>query len=415
MARGTRAVPAPDLPMSVLTGIRVVDLTQFISGSRCTQILADMGAEVAHVEPPEGQTLRLIFSLIPGAERNFSVFNRNKYGLSIDWRKPEGGEVLRRLAKTSDIFVHNLIPGTLERHRLGYEDIRQLRPDIIHVSISGFGEAGVNPELAAFDIITQAVSGQFWNDQENLRTPSNYWADLMTGTYAANAVLLALIHRMKTDEGQHIDISMQDVLYFNNYRAMMDRSMAPIMEDAEKTLGRKPKDVLNSDDRMPFYGFFKSADGKVAIVALTPRQWRDLAEVIGHAELVTDSRFSNLIAQIHNHSEAVSIIEEWTRRHVSRDIMRALEERRIPCGIAYTTDEVNEDENLKARGMFAQVPHKRFGMINVPGIPYKFSRMEGALRMPGPELGEHNDHILSEWLGYSHEEIGVLRAKGIIP
>ena len=181
----------------ILDGVRIIDMTQFISGSRCTQLLADMGATVVHVEPRGGQTLRLIFSLVPGAERNFSIFNRNKYGLSLDWRHPHGREILLKLVRTSDIFVHNLIPGTLERHGLGYEDLKAQRPDLIHVAISGFGEEGVNPDRAAFDIIAQAVSGQFWNDQENLRLPSNYWADLVSGAYASNAALLALIHRMK--------------------------------------------------------------------------------------------------------------------------------------------------------------------------------------------------------------------------
>ncbi|MBW2637502.1 MAG: CoA transferase, partial [Deltaproteobacteria bacterium] len=169
--------------MKVLDGIKVVDLTQFISGSRCTQLLADMGAEVVKVEPPFGDTLRLIFRLIAGAERNYSVFNRNKFGIAVNWRKPEGQEILRRLASTSDIFVHNLMPGTLERYGLGYDDLRKLKENIISVSISGFGAEGVNPERGAFDIIAQATSGQFWNDLETLRTPTNYWGDMISGAY----------------------------------------------------------------------------------------------------------------------------------------------------------------------------------------------------------------------------------------
>ena len=398
----------------ILDGIRVIDMTQFISGSRCTQLLADMGATVVHVEPKEGQTLRLIFSLVPGAERNFSIFNRNKYGLSLDWRHPDGREILLKLVRLSDIFVHNLIPGTLERHGLGYQDLKEIRPDIIHVAISGFGEEGVNPERAAFDIIAQAVSGHFWNDQESLRLPSNYWADLMSGAYAANAALLALIHRMKTGEGGHVDISMQDVLYSNNYRAMVDKCMAPVMPAIEKTLGRKPRDVLNSDDRMPFYGFFKTKDGKVAIVSLTGRQWRALAEIIESPELAADPRFNSIIGQIHNHNEAVGIIEQWTSRHASQEIIRLLEAKKIPCGIAYTLDQVNLDENLGARGMFAHVKHARFGDVDVPGIPYHFSQVSGDIRMPGPDLGEHNELILSQWLGYSRDAIETLRTAGVI-
>ena len=400
--------------MQILEGIKVTDITQFISGSRCTQILADMGAEVVKVEPPQGDTMRMIFSLTPGAERNYSVLNRNKYGLAVDMREPQGREVILKLATMSDIFVHNLIPGYLEKQGLGYEDIRPLRNDIIYAAISGFGAVGVAPERAAFDIIAQATGGQFWNDQDTFLVPDNYWGDLMTGAYAAMSILLALIHRMKTGQGQYIDISMQDIMYYNNYRAMMDKALEPIVADVEKRLGRKPRDVLNSPDRMPFYGFFKAKDGKVAIVSLTARQWKDLTEIIGRPEMAVDPKFSNLIAQIHNHEEAVRLIEEWTTRRTSQEIISILEGKKIPCGIAYTSAQVNDDENLKQREMFRRVHHEKYGDINIPGFPFKFSDASGSIRMPAPGLGEHNRLILEQWLGYTPEEVQALYGKGII-
>jgi CoA:oxalate CoA-transferase len=400
--------------MQILSGIKVIDVTQFISGSRCTQLLADMGAEVVKVEPPQGDTLRINFQLMPGAERCYSVFNRNKYGLAVNWQEPQGQEIMRKLASQADIFVHNLIPGSLERNGLGYEDIKKLKNDIIYTHISGFGATGVQPERAAFDIIAQAVGGQFWNDQETYLMPSNYWGDLMSGAYAANATLLAFIHRMKTGRGQYIDMSMQDVMYFNNYRVMMDKALEPIVDKVEKELGRHPKDVLNSPDRMPFYGFFKSKDGKVAIVALTARQWKNLSGIIGHPEMATDPKFNNVIAQIHNHDEAVSLIEKWTTRHKSQEIIKILERKKIPCGIAYTSAQVNQDENLKQREMFRKISHKQFGDIDIPGFPFKFSETEGSLRMPAPGLGEHSRFILEEWLGYLPEEVNKLYNSKII-
>jgi len=398
--------------MQILEGMKVVDLTQFIAGSRCTQILADMGAEVVKVEPPQGDTLRMIFKMTPGAERNYSVFNRNKYGLAVNMNDPQGREIILKLATISDIFVHNLIPGSIEKLGLGYEDIRSLKKDIIYVAISGFGASGVAPERAAFDIIAQATGGQFWNNQDTFLMPDNFWGDLVTGAYATISILFALIHRMKTGQGQCIDISMQDVMYYNNYRAMMDKSLAPIMDQVEKGLGRKPKDVLNSSDRMPFYGFFKSKDGKVAIVSITSRQWKDLVEIIGRPEMATDPKFSNLLVQIHNHEEAVSLIEEWTTAHTSQEIISILERKKIPCGIAYTSSQVNEDQNLKQRGMFEKVYHEKFGDIDIPGLPFKFSDTSGTIRMPAPGLGEHNRLILEQWLGYTSDEVGELYKKG---
>jgi len=400
--------------MQILEGIKVTDVTQFISGSRCTQILADMGAEVVKVEPPQGDTLRMIFNMTPGAERNYSVLNRNKYGIAVNMREPRGREIIQKLATMSDIFVHNLIPGSLEKQGLGYEDIRPLRNDIIYAAISGFGAVGVAPERAAFDIIAQATGGQFWNDQDTFLVPDNYWGDLMTGAYAAVSILLALIHRMKTGRGQYIDVSMQDVMYYNNYRAMMDKALEPIVADVEKRLGRKPQDVLNSSDRMPFYGFFKARDGKVAIVSLTARQWRDLSEIIGRPEMAEDPKFSNLIAQIHNHEEAVELIEEWTTGRTSQEIISILERKKIPCGIAYTSAQVNDDENLKQREMFRRVHHEKYGDIDIPGFPFKFSDASGSIRMPAPGLGEHSRFILEQWLGYTSEEVQALYGKGII-
>lgn len=400
--------------MQILEGIKVIDITQFIAGSRCTQILADMGAEVVKVEPPQGDTLRMIFNMAAGTERNYSVFNRNKYGIAVNMREPQGREIILKLTTISDIFVHNLIPGSLEKQGLGYEDIRSLKKDIIYTAISGFGAVGVAPGRAAFDIIAQATGGQFWNNQDTFLMPDNFWGDLVTGAYAAISILLALIHKMKTGQGQNIDISMQDVMYYNNYRAMMDKALEPIMAQVEKGLGRKPKDVLNSSDRMPFYGFFKAGDGKVAIVSLTARQWKDLAEIIGHPEMASDPKFSNLLAQIRNHEEAVNLVEKWTTAHTSQEIISILESKKIPCGIAYTTAQVNDDENLKQRGMFQRVFHEKFGDIDIPGFPFKFSEVSGKIRMPAPGLGEHSRLILEQWLGYTSDEVQELYKKGTI-
>lgn len=398
----------------ILSDITVIDITQFISGSRCTQILADMGAEVIKVEPPQGDTLRLIFKLMAGAERCYSVFNRNKYGIAVNWHDPRGCEIIKKLAAHADVFVHNLVPGSLERSGLGYDDIRWIKPDIIYAAISGFGTTGIKPERAAFDIIAQATGGLFWNDQETFLLPDNYWGDLVSGAYAAIAILLAIIYRMQTGKGQFIDISMQDVMYYNNYRAMMDKALEPILSNVEKTLGRNPKDILNSADRMPFYGFFRSKNGKVAIVALTTRQWKDLTEIIGKPEMASDPKYNNIIVQIKNHKEAVSFIEQWTETKTSEEIIDILEQRKIPCGIAYTSQQVNHDSNLQMRKMFQKVEHPQFGVIDIPGFPFKFSECEQNIRMPAPALGEHTRFILEHKLGYSSQEVDELYRDNIL-
>ena len=196
---------------------------------------------------------------------------------------------------------------------------------------------------------------------------------------------MALIGRMKNGTGQYIDISMQDVMYYNNYRAMMDKALEPIVGDVEKELGRNPKDVLNSADRMPFYGFFKSKDGKVAIVSLTARQWKDLTEIIGKPGMATDPKFSNIIVQVQNHNEAVAVIEEWTTAHTSAEIIAILERKKIPCGIAYTSEQVNHDENLTQREMFRTgVSTLSTATSTSPAFPSSSPGRRGACACPRP-------------------------------
>ncbi len=400
--------------MQILEGIKVTDMAQFISGTRCTQILADMGADVVHIESLQGDTMRLWINLVGGSERSYSLLNRNKHGIAVDWQNPEGQEVIRKVIAESDVFVHNLIPGTMEKYGLGYEDIRKLKPDIVYVAISGFGTDSIYPERAVFDIIAQAEGGQFWLDPKSTANPVNPWADYMSGAYGAISTLLAIIHKLRTGEGQFVDLSMQDVMYFNNHRATANKLLGPDLDKMLQTMGRDVSDILNSTDRMPFYSFFKSKDANVVIVAFTPRQWRDLMEIIGQPKMADDPNFSNLLGQIKNNTEAVERIESWTQQYSSTEVIEKLRAKKIPCALAYNIEQVNSDENLKHRQMFKTVQHEDLGVLDVPGIPFKFSKSPGSVRAAAPRLGEHNEKILKEWLNYSPEEIDALRKNGVI-
>ncbi|HMK77129.1 MAG TPA: CoA transferase [Thermodesulfobacteriota bacterium] len=165
---------------------------------------------------------------------------------------------------------------------------------------------------------------------------------------------------------------------------------------------------------MGIYGFFKAKDGKVAIVSLTARQWKDLTEIIGRPEMAEDPKFSDVIAQIHNQEEAVSLIEEWIRVRTSQEIITVLEGKKIPCGIAYTSAQVNDDENLRQRGMYRRVHHEKYGDIDIPGFPFKFSDVSGSIRIPAPGLGEHSRFILEQRLGYTSDKVQELYERGTI-
>ena len=254
-----------------LEGIRVLDLSMFLSGPRASQILADFGAEVVKLEPPSGETMRIWMKLIPDQEESMTHWHRNKKGISLDIRNPEGAKILRELVAHFDVLIENLAPGTMEKRGLGYDDLKTVNPGLIYCSISGFGKDSPNSHRVAFDIISQATGGIMAAQRVKHRSPGVFFGDLVSGAYAAIGILSALRFRDQSGEGQFIDISMQDVMYFHNFRAMQVR-MQKDPERVAEVMGGTFEDLFTGEEGLPFRRPFQAKDGYVAVVFLTDRQ-----------------------------------------------------------------------------------------------------------------------------------------------
>ena len=397
-----------------LEGLIALDLSQFLSGPRCAQILALLGARVIKVETPFGDTMRLLMRSL-GSERALSTIHQNKEAIVVDWRTAEGARIIKELSRCADIFVENFAKGVLQKSGLGYSDLSRENSKLIYVSITGFGHTGPLCERTAFDIIAQAVSGIMWAQGQPDRPPGVFFGDLVSGAYAAIGAISALWQREKTGKGQHIDISMQDVMYFHNFWALADRANGPDSEKVANLLGRSLVSFLTSQEHpLPFWNSYRTRDSYIVIVALTDTQWNRFMEVIGRPELIDDERFNNLVARVRNADEGVAIISTWVSQRTTEEVDRLLTDARIPCGRVKDFSELFADPQLRDRGMFEKATHPVFGSVDSCGFPIKMSESELKVISGCPELGQDTGRVLKELLGYEDMKIGELREQGVI-
>ena len=400
----------------VLKGIKVLDLSQFLSGPRCTQLLADFGAEVVKVEPPLGEGMRWLMAPVPGLDRSLSNWHRSKKGITLEIRNRKGQELLKKLVPHFDILVENLAPGTMDKCGLGYNELNKINKGIIFCSITGFGRTGPKADRVAFDVIAQATSGILYAMGIPDRVHPVFIGDLVSGAYTALAILLALRHRDKTGEGQFIDVSMQDVCYFQNYRAINKRSTEPIEEALAHAVGGTFDDFFSGDRKkaVPFWNIYKATDGHIAIVFLTDAQWKKICRIIGHPELADDPRYANIIARTKNREDYRQLITAWMSAHSVAEIEKILVENRIPCGAVATTEQVNKDPQLAAREMTTWVDDPVYGKVAIPGIPFKMSKTPGQIKGPAPRLGQHNQEVYGKYLELTPAELDALKKEGVI-
>jgi len=400
--------------MKALEGIRVLDLSQFLSGPRCSQVLALLGAEVIKIESKAGDTMRLLMAMC-GSERAMSTLHQNKKSVVLDINVDEGKQTLLEMVKKADILVENFAPGILARRGLDAKTILDLKPDLIYVSISGFGHTGPMSERTAFDIIAQATGGIMYANHTEHIPPGAFFGDLNTGAYAAMSAMAALRVRDKTGKGQAIDISMQDVMYFHNFWCFSDMANQGHKDEMEGILGRSLEQLMSdTDNPMPFWNSWKAKDGYVVTVALTDSQWNRFMKLIGHEELLDDPRFNNFIARIQNSDAGLDYIIPWFAERTVDEVIETLSAERIPCGRVADYDHVNSDPQLKARGMFASVDHPRLGTFGVPNLPMGMSEGQDEVRSACPDLGVDTEEVLKELLGLDDADLARLKKAGAI-
>ncbi len=398
-----------------LAGVRVADFTWVWAGPFATEQLAHLGAEVIRIEardrPCVTRLLPPFADFQPGANRSgyFNQYNQGKRSITLNLKHPRGIEVAKRLITKSDVVAENFANGVMDRMGLGYEEVRRLRPDVIMVSISGYGRSGPERDFVSYGPATVPLAGfsavTGYKGGPPMHVGISY-GDPTAGLHGAIAVLAALCHRRRTGEGQFIDVSLWEAAASLLPEALLDREMNGI---------EPPRDG-NRHPRMAPHGVFRSAgqDRWVSIAVGDEEEWRALCTAVGRPEIASDRRFATLAARKQNEDELEQIVEAWTRERSPEESTRALQAAGVAAFPTMTNQDLVEDPHLESRGFFVDLPHPEVGVRHHAGIPWKLSRTPCAVEAPAPCLGADNDPVLREVLGYSAAEVEALAAAGAL-
>jgi crotonobetainyl-CoA:carnitine CoA-transferase CaiB-like acyl-CoA transferase len=366
--------------VSALAGLRILELTQVMAGPFCGQVLADMGADVVKVEPPDGDSTRE--SLGTGA---FLAVNRNKRSLVLDLKSPEHQAVLHRLVADADVLLENYRPGVAARLGADWETLSSINPRLIYASVSGFGQTGPYAQRPGYDLIAQGLSGVMSVTGEPDGDPVKCGipiGDLSAGLFCAIGILSAVVARERTGRGQHIDTSL-----FEGALALS------IWETAELWgTGRVPQALGSGHRLLAPYQALRTADGHITVGGNSQRLWQRLCEAIGRPELVSDPRFARNDDRMANRPELVAELESALASRGTDEWVSTLIDAGVPCGPIHDYRQVFEDEHTQAREMEVRLPDG----TRTLGIPVKMSATPGAIRRPAPQLGEHTEEVLRE-------------------
>jgi formyl-CoA transferase len=378
--------------MTALAGVRVLELTQVMAGPFCGQVLADMGADVIKVEPPDGgdqSRHSLGFAMRGEDTAAFLAVNRNKRSAAIDLKDPEQRESFYRLVKTADVLIENYRPGVAARLGVDYETLSALHPRLIYASISGFGQTGPYAMRPGFDLIAQGLAGVMSVTGEPGGEPVKCGipiSDLSSGLFCAVAILSAYVARERTGRGQRIDTSL-----FEGALALS------IWETAELwATGRTPEPLGSAHRLTAPYQALRTRDGHITVGGNNQRLWERTCAAVGREGLVADPRFATNADRMANRAELVSELESALAARDTDDWVRILEAAEVPVGPIHDYRQVFEDPHTLAREMMVEVEHPVEGTIKALGIPVKLSDTPGAVRRPAPLLGEHTEEILRE-------------------
>ncbi len=396
--------------MSALGGVRVLDLTRFLAGPFCTAILADLGAEVIKVEAPRGgDEGRYGYPAADGVPVAFLALNRNKKGITLDLRQPDGRALLHRFLPHVDVLAENFAGGTLAGWGLAPAELVRAHPRLIVASMSGFGQTGPWSARPSYDIVAQAAGGLMsltgFADSPPTRGGGSL-GDYLQGLFGAIGVLAALNARSATGRGQAVDVSSQDAVF----------SILDNWPSIYAATGKLPARIGNRHLATAPYDSFRARDGWVVIAVATNRIFRRLAEAIGRPELGSDPRFRGAAGRLERNAEINAIVGAWVAARTVAEVTDALgpERANVPCSPVYGIEELIDHPQLRARDMLLRLPHAKLGEVLVPGVPVKLSATPGAVRRLGPELGEHNAEIYERLLGLDPDELTRLRTAEVI-
>jgi CoA:oxalate CoA-transferase len=384
----------------ILSGVRVIDFTTIVSGPYCTRLLADLGAEVIKIEPPEGDFIRTQPPMRAGKSAYFAHLNCGKKSIAIDLHRAGAIELVQELAAKSDVVVENSRPGVMQRLGLDYATLVRTNPRIVYCSISGFGQGGPWATRSAYAPMLHAASGfdlVNLSYQDGLERPLNtgiYVGDVLGGTYAFGAIQSALLARERNGRGDCIDLSMMDGVL-----GML------IYEFQEAQFPQKKKNNTFQPTR--------AKDGFIMIAAVKPNNYEALARAVGHPEWMDDPRFATAKGRAANWAWFMSMLDDWASTRTMAECEAILTEGSVPCSRYYTVREALEHPHLAHRGSFSVIDDGA-GPLKVPNPAFKFGDANASARNYVPALGADNASVLSSVLGYSAERISALYEKQIL-
>lgn len=395
-------------PKHILDGYKVLDFTHALAGPTTTRLMAEMGADIIKVElPPGGDMSRVLPVKIDGRTSYYVQQNRGKKSICVDLKSAAGQAIIHDLIKQVDVVVENFSPGVAARLGIGWEQVHAINPRAVMCSISALGQQGPLAALPGFDYIAQAyagVTGMIGAPDGAPSLPMLGLGDVNTGVHAACAIGFALLHRERSGEGQYLDISLLDA-YFHCHE--LNVAMYSLT-------GTSPKRAGHHHFAVCPLGLFKAKDHHICIIALD-HQWASLCAAMGRPDLVTDERYNTNQKRCTQVPAVVAIIQGWVDALPSDEaVLALLQEHRVPCAPVLTVAEVVNHPHMIERGTVRQVHDPKLGDFSVPGMPLRFSGFPNNIPLEAAFVGQHNDEVLSEVLGYDAARIEALRVAGVL-
>jgi crotonobetainyl-CoA:carnitine CoA-transferase CaiB-like acyl-CoA transferase len=391
-----------------LDGIRVVDYSHYLAGPHMSRCLAAMGADVIKVERPNaGDPGRASPTMVGGQSGYFMQQNMGKRGLCVNLKDPRGLDLMHKLADEADVFVENYRPGALDKLGLGYEALSKRNPKLVYCSVSAYGHTGPDAQRAGFGLIAEARSGAMALVGSPGQAPPLFRmpiADMYAGMHGVSAICAALLGRVRSGRGQHIDIALYDCMI----------SMHDFAAQSYLLGGEIPVQTGHDLPQSTVYGSFAAKDGYLVIAAQADDAWKRFAQLIGGEAYAADTRLHSSAGRNAHRVEILATVREWTMAQAGvKACCAALDAAGVPAAPVARIDEVLTDPQTLARGMVIEQDHPLLGKIKLPNLPLRFSDCDTSPRSLAPLLGQHNRDIAAE-LGFSASDIDAMTRDGVL-